>query len=127
MLRLTTAGKEKKTKQEDKVLGNRIHLVFVISFVCHLVNYQKPHRVQLTQRQRHMCSNVGVWVMTLGQTLHHRPPDTHSSLEEITASMLAKTTNSFTALGKDEGDTYQHMCRDTAKDEATTAKYSWSH
>lgn len=28
--------------------------------------------------------------MTLGQTPHHRPPDTHSSLGEITASMLAK-------------------------------------
>lgn len=71
-------------------MENLIHLVLVISFVCHLVNYQKPHRVQLTQRQHHMCSNVGVWVMTLGQTPHHRPPDTHSSLGEITASMLAK-------------------------------------
>lgn len=27
--------------------------------------------------------------MMLGQTLHHRPPDTHSSLGEITGSMLA--------------------------------------
>lgn len=79
-----------KTKQEDKVVENLIHLVLVISFVCHLVNYQKPHRAQLTQRQHHMCSNVGVWVMMLGQTPHHRPPDTHSSLGEITASMLAK-------------------------------------
>ena len=36
-----------------------------------------------------MCGNVGDWVMMLGQTPHHRPPDTHSSLGEITGSMLA--------------------------------------
>lgn len=70
-------------------MENRIHLVFVVSFVCHLVNYQKPHRAQLTQRQHHMCGNVGNWVMMLGQTPHHRPLDTHSSLGEITGSILA--------------------------------------
>lgn len=36
-----------------------------------------------------MCDNVGDWVMTLGQTPHHRPPDTHSSRGEITGRMLA--------------------------------------
>lgn len=76
-------------KNDIKVMKNRIHLVPVISFVCRLVNYQKPHRAQLTQRQHHMCGIVGGWVMMLGQTLHHRPPDIHSSLGEITASTLA--------------------------------------
>lgn len=78
-----------KHSNTTKVVGNQIHLVLVISFVCHLVNYQKPRRVQLTQRQHHMCGNVGDWVMMLGQTPHRRPPDTHSSLGEITGSMLA--------------------------------------
>lgn len=36
-----------------------------------------------------MCGNVGDWVMMQGQTPHHRLPDTHSSLGEITGSMLA--------------------------------------
>lgn len=89
-------------------MQNRIHLVLVISFVCHLVNYQKPHRAQLTQRQRHMCCNVGDSVMMLGQTLHHRPPDTHSSLGEITGSVLATPH-----MGEDEGATYHSTCQDT--------------
>lgn len=74
---------------KDKIVENQIHPVLIISFVSHLVNYQKPHSVQLTQRQYHMCDEVGDWEMMLGQTPHNRPPDIHSSLEEIIGMTIA--------------------------------------